>query len=217
VTLDGLQKLGNPVPYGTYIGSMATAELRTPDRILKTALELFSTKGYDATSVREICEAAGITKPTLYHFYRSKEGLYRVLVDGTLDEFQGELSARLSAPGTAQERLTRLARAYFEWGRGRRDHMRFIFGLIYGPPSSAPRTDFHRFYRDVLALVARAAEEGVARGELSPGPTDVRLLVLMGSLGEALCGYLLAGQPDLTPSLADSLVNTVLQGWQTHS
>ena len=51
---------------------MATEALRSHDRILKKALELFSEKGYDATSVREICEAAGITKPTLYYFYGSK-------------------------------------------------------------------------------------------------------------------------------------------------
>jgi hypothetical protein len=35
----------------------------------------------------------------------------------------------------------------------------------------------------------------------------------MGALGEAMHGHLLAGRPDLTPELADTLVNTVLQGW----
>ncbi len=45
------------------------------ERILSTALDLFAVKGYDATAVREICEAAGITKPTLYHFFGSKDGV----------------------------------------------------------------------------------------------------------------------------------------------
>ena len=46
---------------------MSVQEVRSADRILQSALDLFSNKGYDATSVREICEAAGITKSTLYH------------------------------------------------------------------------------------------------------------------------------------------------------
>ena len=66
---------------------MATVALRSNDRILQKALELFSERGYDATSVREICEAAGITKPTLYHFYGSKEGVYRAIVEGPSSAF----------------------------------------------------------------------------------------------------------------------------------
>ena len=54
----------------------------------------------------------------------------------------------------------------------------------------------------------------MARGEIAPGPTEVRLLVFMGALGEAMCGYLLSGRPDLTPELADSLVDVVLGGWR---
>ena len=57
-------------------------------RILSTALDLFAVKGYDATAVREICEAAGITKPTLYHFFGSKDGVFQALVTGAFDEFR---------------------------------------------------------------------------------------------------------------------------------
>lgn len=186
-------------------------------RILQKALELFSSRGYKATSVREICESAGLTKPTLYHFYGSKEGLYRALVDGSLDGFRTELDRLLETPGTVEERLRRFARNYFESCRSRRDLMRFMFGLIYGPPGSAPRTDFHRFYDDMVGRIAVVVEEGVARGELAPGSSRTRMLVLMGALGEALTGYLLVGHPELTPELADSLIDTILTGWRLHS
>src|SRR5689334_17982772 len=73
-------------------------EASSPDRILKSALELFSSKGYEAASVREICEASGLTKPTLYHFYGSKEGVYRALVDGALDGFRARVEADLGEP-----------------------------------------------------------------------------------------------------------------------
>lgn len=197
---------------------VVTTAVRSSDRILNKALELFSSRGYEATSVREICEAAGITKPTLYHFYGSKEGVYRALVDGTLESFQRDLVRDLDARGvTAGEKLRRVARAYFETARRNRELMRFILSLVHNPSSAAPRTDFPRFYEQVVERIARCVDEGVTGGEFLPGPSEVRLLVFMGSLGEALCGNVIVGRPELTPELADALVDTVTGGWRTPS
>jgi AcrR family transcriptional regulator len=192
---------------------MATTEVRSADRILNKALELFSSKGYDATSVREICEAADITKPTLYHFYGSKEGVYRAIVEGALEGFSQRLEADVQSPGTPRERLRRVARSYFENAREHRELMRFLFALAHNPPSSAPRTDFARYYETVVSAISEVAQEGLRDGTFSEGPPDVRMLVFMGALGEALCGSLIVGRPELTPELADTLVETVLRGW----
>jgi AcrR family transcriptional regulator len=192
---------------------MAVEEVRSSDRILQSALDLFSHKGYDATSVREICEAARITKPTLYHFYKSKDGVYQALVEGALQEFRRELFVELERPGTTTERLQRVARRYFEQARGHRQLMRFIFALVHNPPATAPPTDFIRYYEDLVGRIAECVEEGVRKGEIGAGPTDLRMIVLMGSLGEALCGYVLTGRPELTPALADALVATILGSW----
>lgn len=182
---------------------------------MNKALDLFSSRGYEATSVREICEAAGITKPTLYHFYGSKEGVYRALVDGTLEAFERNLVRHLDAPGvSAAERLRRVARSYFETARQNRDLMRFILGLVHNPSTTAPRTDFPRFYEQMVGQIARCVDEGVAAGEFAAGPSEVRLLVFMGALGESLCGNVIVGRPALSPELADALVETVISGWR---
>jgi TetR/AcrR family transcriptional regulator len=196
---------------------VSTSVVRSHDRILQKALELFSRKGYDATSVREICEAASITKPTLYHFYGSKEGVYRALVGGALESFRARLVALIEGPGTVREHLRSVARGYFEIARENRELVRFLLALTHNPSSSAPAADIPRFYEDVVALVARVVEEGVARGEIRPGPTEVRMLALMGALGESMVGHLLVGRPDLTGELADTLVDTILDGWAAPS
>src|SRR5438045_5921847 len=81
------------------------------ERILSTSLDLFAVKGYDATSVREICEAAGITKPTLYHFYGSKEGVLNALVTSGFDRFRRLVDSALAGPGTYRDRVKGVARA----------------------------------------------------------------------------------------------------------
>ena len=191
----------------------APAETRSSDRILLSSLQLFSTRGYDATSVREICEAAGITKPTLYHFFGSKEGVYRALVEGVLTRFAADVDRLLAQPGTVRDRLRAIARVYFERAVAQPDLVRFIFGLVHNPPSSAPDVSIPAFYTSLVARVAEAVDEGVARGELAPGPTDVRMLAYMGGLAEAVCGFLIVGQPILSGPLADALVDTVVGGW----
>ena len=47
--------------------------------ILEKALHLFYEKGYDAIGVQEIADAAGVTKPTLYHYFGSKYGLLQAV------------------------------------------------------------------------------------------------------------------------------------------
>lgn len=193
---------------------MSVPELRSSDRILNKAKGLFSIKGYDATSVREICEAAGITKPTLYHFYRSKEGVFRALVDGALDTLRRSLVQEIDAPGSPREKLRRVAREYFRYATENRELARFILSIVHNPPSTAPTADIPGHYEEVVKVIASVVEQGVADGSFAPGRTDLRMLVLMGGLGEALHGYLIVGRPELTPALADQLVETVVQGWQ---
>src|SRR3990172_7319405 len=134
---------------------MPAAEVTTRERILRQSLQLFARKGYDATSVREICEAAGLAKPTLYHFFGSKEGVYRCLVDGSLDDFRQQILRVLAGEGSAEERLRRVARLHFSTARAESELMRFIFSLIHNPPSSAPKSDFPRFYEGVVEGIAQ--------------------------------------------------------------
>src|SRR5512138_1669034 len=163
-------------------------EVGSHDRILLKALSLFSLRGYDATSVREICEAAGVTKPTLYHFYGSKEGVYRTLVEGTLDQYRDGVRAIVEAKGSVAERLRTIARGHFAYTKERPELVRFLVGLIHNPPGSAPATDFHLLYDEVLSHYARLSQEGVDGGSRLQGAARVRLLVFSGARMEAIHG-----------------------------
>ena len=185
------------------------------ERILSTALDLFAMKGYDATSVREICEAAGITKPTLYHFYGSKDGVLQALLSGGFAQYRTLLEDALATPGTFRERVKVVARALFASATRQPRFWRFMHSVIWAPPGTAPpQTETcTRFYDSVMATLSAAANEAVARGELVPGPTYVRMLVVLGALGEAATGDVIAGKPELTPELAEQMVDTIFDGW----
>lgn len=185
-------------------------------RFLDAALELFSEKGYEAASVREICERAGITRPTLYYFFKSKEGIYRALIEDAAAEFHQQIVHGLETEHTLEGQYKQVARVLFGDARSRAQRWRFMFGLVWATPRM-PVVDevFHSSYCHALQLLGSAMEAAVARKEIQPGRTDVRLLVFMGSMGEALSGFLITGQPELTGELADSLVDTIIHGWKS--
>jgi AcrR family transcriptional regulator len=184
------------------------------ERILQTALQLFSEKGYDATAVREICEASGITKPTLYHFFGSKEGVLQALVNSGFEEFTSTVRSSLETSGTLRERLKVVARSLFDSARTKPHLWRFVHSVVWAPPGTAvqpPRCS--EFYEGVVALLSGAADDAVAAGELSPGLTSARVLILLGSISEAATGFVISGRPQLTDELADTLIDTILDGW----
>ena len=184
------------------------------ERILSKALDLFAVKGYDATAVREICEAADITKPTLYHFYGSKEGVLQTLVTSGFERFRRLVDSAMAEPGSFRDRLKIVARAMFTSARNQPLYWRFMHGIVWAPPGTAPKTaSCTEFYEGVVDVLAAAERAAVASGEISEGRSDVRMLILMGAIGEAATGYVISGKPELTPELADALIDTMLDGW----
>jgi AcrR family transcriptional regulator len=182
------------------------------NRILETALELFATRGYEATSVREICEAACITKPTLYYFYGSKEGVFRALVHGALEELKEDLVVALAQPLPLIDRLKLMTRNFFAGASRRRTLWRFIASSMWIPDASHA-ADLPCAYNDYCQLLTEAIEKAVASGELTSGPTDIRLMVLLGAIGEALDRFLLFEEPKLTSTLAEQLIDVIVTGW----
>ena len=71
---------------------------QTADLIVERAAELFAQKGFAGTSIREIAEAAGVTKPTLYYHFGSKEGLVRHIIVAVMGDFARILTDDLGRP-----------------------------------------------------------------------------------------------------------------------
>ena len=61
-------------------------------KILKVSLDLFHQKGYDAISVQEIVERAGITKPTLYYYFGSKNGLLQAILEDGFSRLRKQIN-----------------------------------------------------------------------------------------------------------------------------
>ena len=72
-------------------------------RILESALQIFSAKGFEGASVSDIVNQAGVTKPTLYYFFTNKEGLYKAVWQENFDLFLEELKVASNYKPLQQE------------------------------------------------------------------------------------------------------------------
>lgn len=148
-------------------------------RLLETATELFADKGYAGTSVREIVDRAGVSKPVLYYYFKSKEGLFYAILEWAADVQQAILNEIFTTSGTVLDRFIYFYRRILEGVEEYRHLYKMIHGLIYGPPQGAPEYDFPKYQRHMFDAVKRIYTNGLAAGEVQPADGDeVAFLVL---------------------------------------
>ncbi|MCB1395196.1 MAG: TetR/AcrR family transcriptional regulator [Rhodobacter sp.] len=74
-------------------------------RILQVASELFATRGYDGTSMRDVSEACAISKSLLYHHFANKEDLYRNIVLSSAGNLYDYVRDRVPTEGSAADKI----------------------------------------------------------------------------------------------------------------
>src|SRR5712664_3667786 len=108
------------------------AEVRR-HKLLMIASDLFATKGYDATSIRDVAAAAGVTSASLYYHFPSKEEMFIAVEDASVDKIHGRVAAALAGPCTDPwERLEARAVAHCE-ALLDRSGFRVLVTLLYPP------------------------------------------------------------------------------------
>ncbi len=80
------------------------------EMILERAARLFASRGYPATSMNQVADACGLSKATLYHYYRDKYALLVSIAEGHVSRLQELVAQVLATPATPEARLRELIR-----------------------------------------------------------------------------------------------------------
>jgi len=145
-----------------------TVDADARERLLTASLDLFTTKGYASTSVREIVAAAGVTKPVLYYYFGNKEGIYLELMGATFLRFQEIVSHISEAEGTAVQKILLFATGIYDAFLENKQVVRLIYSIFFGPPQGAPHFPHENYFNVILEVVADLIREGIAKGEFAP-------------------------------------------------
>jgi AcrR family transcriptional regulator len=154
--------------------SMRLSAAERRDQLLDVALELFARDGFHATSMNDIADAAGVTKPVLYQHFTSKRQLYRNLLAAEGQRLREAIAKATRDAAGPHEQVLQGTAAYFRWVAGHAS----AFNLLFG--SGVRRDD--EFAADVRH-VERAIADAVTELIQADVPDAQRRVVAVSVIG----------------------------------
>ena len=139
-----------------------------PAEIIDAALEEFGRRGFAATRLEDVAERVGVTKGTIYFYFKDKEELFKAAARSSLMPALKEVEAlSTSFEGSAEELLRAHYGALYRLLLKNPRAQQILRLLIAEGPQFPELVDF--YYRDIvsrgLSIVTRVIERGVERGE----------------------------------------------------
>lgn len=188
------------------------------ENIILASLELFAENGFDGVGINEITQRAGITKPSLYYFFGSKEGLFTSLLERYCGVLHAELqkaSAYSAVPDEYFEdvyaTLKNIVLAYFSFAKENRLFYQVLLDLFSVPPSSnAARISvaFLAEQREIIrnAFLSFSAVHTNIKGK------ETFLTWSFIAIVNAAVGLWFTGEEKLSEDLAHTIVHQFMHG-----
>jgi len=121
--------------------------------LLRAGLALFAAKGFDAVGVQEVAEAAGVAKPTLYHFFGSKHGLLEALFAEYATKLDDSVRTAADYARNLPLTLDRIVAAYVDFASREPLFYRLELTLYFSPRDSEAHKVSVRHYNYRHALL----------------------------------------------------------------
>jgi len=187
-------------------GTKGVPRLDRESQILDIASAQFGTLGFAATSVAAIAEQAGISKPLIYNYFGSKEGLYEACLDrgGAIVAEEIERIASGDAVGidrgmqTLEGMFTLLEPQPYLW--------RLFFDTT--APTTGPIADSVALYAD---RIGKLAEEGVAELMTLAGNSDALDISAMTTVWLGIVDSLMGWWLDHPDETADQMMQRCMR------
>lgn len=179
-------------------------------RILDAAMKLFAQKGYAATSVREIVQAAEATNPMLYYYFDNKEGVFLKLVEIMHGLLEQSIEQVGEAPINFREKILALIDLHFNAFFEAPHAVRFMYAALFSARDSRPAFDAFSKRQRSIALIARMFDDAIEQGELEVSngfSTSFLATQLLGLMSQQI--MLAVAQHNNTPTDSESIQDNI--------
>jgi len=173
------------------------------------ARQLFTERGYAATSTTEIVERAGVTRGALYHHFAAKDELFRAVFEQLEGEVTEHVAHQALTSDDPLEQLRRGTRAYLD---ACIDPAVQRVVLLDGPSVLGWETWQEIEQRYGYGLVVAGVEAAIAAGLIAAQPVEALAHVLFGALTEAGMVVARADEPRTARSEMEAAMDRLLDG-----
>ncbi|MGH2601689.1 MAG: TetR/AcrR family transcriptional regulator [Dehalococcoidia bacterium] len=152
------------------------------ERIVNSAVRCFAEKGYAGTSLREIAAAARTTKPMIYYYFKSKEGLYISTLGDLLQEFADAIDRATQPDDAPIEKLRSFCDAYLRYFQSQEPHCAFVVREVFGLGADIMAEFGRNLDERVRRRMKRVLEEGAEAGIFRAEDVENSTIAIMGIL-----------------------------------
>lgn len=156
-------------------------------QILEVAGAVFSKRGFHATSMDEIADGAGVTKPLLYRYFGSKDSLYLATITQAGEHLMEGLSLLMQVPDP-QERMKKITLSFLNFVERHRDGWSVLYNEALFSVGTVGQT-VSNFRNNFILATAKTIEQACKQGELneiaSPSEQAIGLANVMVGAVEA--------------------------------
>ncbi|GGO88369.1 transcriptional regulator [Marinobacterium nitratireducens] len=158
---------------------MPTIRERNKRLIIKTACQVFADKGFAATKTSEIADKAGLPKANIYYYFKSKEALYRAVLDSVIEPLL-QANSHIYEQDEPARALQDYIRAKIRISREHADASKvFANEIMHGAPHLSPQ---HREQLKAEANASVARIQGwVDDGRMAPVDPQHLMFVIWAS------------------------------------
>lgn len=186
----------------------------TRSKIIESAIKLFSTRGFNAARVDDICKDAGISKGAFYHHFESKQALFLALLDGWLQTIDNaiEASKEMTVPETFMQMTEAFPYIFETAGEGLPMFLEFWLQASRDKKIwEASIAPYRRYHKHFTTLIKKGVDEG-SFVEVDPELTS-RMIVstAMGLLLQSLLDPKDAKWEKVARESTNMLVNSLLK------
>jgi AcrR family transcriptional regulator len=167
-------------------------------QLLGAARDVFVAQGYHAAAMDEIAEQAGVSKPVLYQHFPGKLDLYLALLDESVAELVGAVSAALASTTDNSQRVPATFRAFFDYVSGAGQAFRLVFESdLSNEPAVRARLD--RAMYECAEMISEFIREDAG---VSADEADLLGMALVG-MAQVSARYWLSSESAMDKDLAE--------------
>lgn len=186
----------------------------TQERILRAALKQFADAGYAGTSVQHIVDAARVTKPVLYYYFRNKAALFQALIDMAHDGRFHSMQKAAAGKAPLRQKLVGVVAASFRFMQKHRELTRLALITLFASEGEIPSEiryleKCQRNFEFLHSLV----KQGQAEGALTTAYRSRELtMALFGMMNVYVMGHVVRPGRSLNQRIARRIVDLFLDG-----
>jgi AcrR family transcriptional regulator len=180
------------------------------ERLLSEAERLFMSHGFAAVSTRDICAAARIKQPTLYHYFANKEELYLAVIQRWLARFGQGIRTAIAGNVSLAAQLHGIAVLFWSGPAGEYQSMQR--DAMLNMPTAHLALVGQLVWNELLAPITDLLRSAITSGELPPDANPLVLMQIFWAVVDGTSGIYRRGDPLPAPIANRAIIDFFLGG-----